>query len=186
MKAGVIITLLVLGLCACGRESINPAPAELSFRFSPSFRDGTLIVIKRSYGGRIMCSVQVGPEEVPEGARGPIASFWRVVKELAVTTRDFEILADRFEDDSIERAAELMGPGGMDGTSWTFCKQVGGRTVTYVFWSPESFPSEASSSAIALGRRFAVIAQLEEWFESEIKQPNQSVDPTAASGRGSP
>ena len=171
LKVLLVAIFIVLGTCGCTKKSSDvptTAPSELSFRLSPSFKDATLIVLPRSTDGNVVCTVHAGPEE----ADVPPATLWRQVKELPVPALEFSALSSAFEDPQFVQAAELGRKRGADGTDWIFRKQVGSRTIMYDFWSPESYPSEASERVIALGRRFAVLAQMEPWFEPHATAAN--------------
>lgn len=171
LKVLLVAVFIVIGTCGCTKKSSDAptlVPSGLSFRLSPSFKEATLIVLSRSTDGKVVCSVHAGPEE----ADVPAATLWRQVKELPVSALEFSTLSSAFEDPKFAQAAELQRERGADGTDWVFRKQVGSRTIMYDFWSPESHPNEASARAIALGRRFAVLAQMEQWFEPHAKATN--------------
>ena len=158
---------------------IPPQGEAIEFRFEPSFRDGILVWMARTPNGKVHCSAY----KLPIADDGGIASHSKVppklLKEAVVSSADFDALVSALEGRELRIAAEADSSG-LDGTAWTFLRKAGGRQINLRFWTPER---NLRSPALALGRRFVALAQIQDAFPKE--EPNQASEPTAPSGRGS-
>lgn len=140
-----------------------PFGEEVEFRFEPSFRDGILVWLARTPDGKIHCSAYRLPAVDDGGVESHSKAPPKLLKEVSISAKDFDALVSALEGHELRAAAESDSIG-LDGTGWIFRRKAGGRRVELRFWTPERDPA---SPALALGRRFIALAQIESEFPKE-------------------
>lgn len=147
-----------------------PSGEEIEFRFEPSFREGISVWLARTPEGKIYCSAYrlplVADGGIPSHSKAPP----KLLKRVSIGAKDFDGLVAALEGRELRAAAESDSLG-LDGTAWIFRRRAGGLRLELQFWTPELDPD---SPALALGRRFLALAQIEnEMPKDERDRPAQ-------------
>jgi hypothetical protein len=127
---------------------------RIEFVFEPSFRDGFVIWLFPREG-----KAQLRAQKLHRKASDS-ASFHSLTPaaELAnveISAREFDAIVSAFERRELQQQSERTRIG-LDGSSWTFRRQIGGRLVVLRFWTPA-----ADSEAGRLGAELARAARLD-------------------------
>ncbi len=167
MLAGCFLTIVVALATTgvCGKEADREyseverpfrwGADELEFSFEPSFADGFLVSIFPPQNGK--ADVFVYKLHLRTGEHVSFHSFTpaQEIKKAELSKQDYEALVAVLESREVHSSSERTMPG-LDGSSWIFRRQVGGRRVMLRFWSPGQ-----ASPARALAARFLSAAQLD-------------------------
>ena len=206
--------ILLLVVFRCVMFAALPPSEEIQFRFEPSFTDGTLVSLARAYDGKIRCAVYRLPVVASDGLESHSKIRPVLVKEVDVSAADFQALVSLIERPDLRAEAESLEPVGIDGTSWVFRRKAGGRIAELSFWTPELRKSTEAyalgTKFMAIAQLKGVLPEESEDPRGGIptivadtsfvrpasagdasetkkkKEPHQTSEPTAPSGRGSP
>ncbi len=168
------VVFLILWFWIVGELSAAPLlhDEEITFCFQPSLSDGTMIRLARTSDGGVHCSAYALPILTGGGKEDNPKARPKLLKEVAVSAVEFDALVGEIEAKGLRTECETSEPVGIDGTSWVFRHDYGGRTLELRFWTPEI---RKGSQAYALGARFAAVAQVKSALPKESQDPHGDI-----------
>jgi hypothetical protein len=169
-----LLAFVTVWICIIGGLSAAPLlhGEVITFCFQPSFSDGTMIRLTRMPDGGVHCLAYALPILIGGGNKDHSKARPKLLKEIAVSAVDFDALVQEVEAKGLRTECETSEPVGMDGTSWVFRHDFGGRALELRFWSPEI---RKGSQAYALGARFAAVAQVKGALPEESQDPHGNI-----------
>ena len=122
--------------------------------------------------GKLHCSAYILPLTIDGGASNHSKSKPKLLKEIAISVSDFETIISSIEGQELRSESEHTDAVGIDGTSWTFLRKTGSRTLELRFWTPES---RKNSAAYALGQKFLALALLDSGQLPSLSDSNTDI-----------